>query len=944
MKRVTLLGLCLVAALAWGQTVDYETQIQPIFNSNCVGCHGSNGGLSLAEGQSYGNLVAVVSHGYAPYFRVEPGNPDSSVLYNKVAGTGLFGQTMPVGGSLSAAEIALIRTWIEELSQVPITIAQARSLPEGDTVTVAGIVTTPNFATAGSRSEYGLQDPTAGIIIYTGAFDAGLQLGDSVEVTGVLTSYNGKKEIHPYAPEGVTVVSSGNPIPPFQDLTLAEILLDPESYESELVRVDSVTIVSGNWPNPGNNSNLTITDPSGATLTMRVDKDTDVDEGSEPVGYFVLHGILGQYDSSEPYDEGYQILPRFYTDIQVIGDPPPVISDVTFSPGGPTPNDAVTVTATVTDNGMVVSVDLNYLVDGSASTVSMTASGDTYTGEIPPQPANSLVSFWITATDDAGGTSSTDTLSYVVYGGQVTAIADIQQGNVPTGTVVTVQGYVTAEPYAFYPPDNLHYYFIQDAEAPWSGIKVYDPGRAMQEGDEVRLTGTVSEYYDMTEITDVTDFEILTHGNVVQPMVVGLDTTDWEAYEGCLIRIENVTVSSPDLGYGEWSITDGTDSLRVDDAADYYYYPKAGDALAYVTGVLDYSYGNYKLQPRLARDIRLAGGLTRIQAIQQVRYSDLLPHYSPIDSSIYFRDSSYFFGDTVTVRGIVTMPTGLSYAGAGVKFIFEDENGGPWSAILCYDPDSAAFPVLYEGDYIQVTGYISEYTTPSAPGSASMTELFITQEIQLLDIGRPVPEPPVVPTGDLRWPPTAEQWGNVMVKVQNATVLEDNPTPYDILRVDDGSGAILVDDDSDSLQNYVLPPPGSVFAEIRGWVYHHYGSYADSTTYKLEPLYPSDLVLATAVDNRHLPQDYALTNYPNPFNPSTTISFRLPEAADVKLIVYDLRGYQVRTLVNRHLGAGAYRVLWQGRDSQERPVASGVYLYRLQAGDHLLTGKMLLLK
>ena len=67
-------------------------------------------------------------------------------------------------------------------------------------------------------------------------------------------------------------------------------------------------------------------------------------------------------------------------------------------------------------------------------------------------------------------------------------------------------------------------------------------------------------------------------------------------------------------------------------------------------------------------------------------------------------DFSYLLGDTVTIEGIVTMPTGLSYAGSGIKFIYQDENGGPWSSILSYDPDSSAFPVLFEGDRVQCTG------------------------------------------------------------------------------------------------------------------------------------------------------------------------------------------------------------------------------------------------
>ena len=109
---------------------------------------------------------------------------------------------------------------------------------------------------------------------------------------------------------------------------------------------------------------------------------------------------------------------------------------------------------------------------------------------------------------------------------------------------------------------------------------------------------------------------------------------------------------------------------------------------------------------------------------------------------------SYMYGDTVTLEGIVTMPTGLSYAGAGIKFIYEDEHGGPWSAILSYDTDSSAFPVLYEGDKVQATGYIYEYSTYPA----NMTELFITQGIDIIDVGLDQPVVDTVATGDLRWP------------------------------------------------------------------------------------------------------------------------------------------------------------------------------------------------
>lgn len=90
---------------------------------------------------------------------------------------------------------------------------------------------------------------------------------------------------------------------------------------------------------------------------------------------------------------------------------------------------------------------------------------------------------------------------------------------------------------------------------------------------------------------------------------------------------------------------------------------------------------------------------------------------------------------------------------------------------------------------------------------------------------------------------------------------------------------------------------------------------------------------------------YALTqNMPNPFNPMTEISFELPERIPVRLQVFDLRGRLVRTLVDGPREAGVQRVTWDGRDARGARVASGVYLYRIQAGDWVDQRKMTLVK
>lgn len=85
-------------------------------------------------------------------------------------------------------------------------------------------------------------------------------------------------------------------------------------------------------------------------------------------------------------------------------------------------------------------------------------------------------------------------------------------------------------------------------------------------------------------------------------------------------------------------------------------------------------------------------------------------------------------------------------------------------------------------------------------------------------------------------------------------------------------------------------------------------------------------------------------NYPNPFNPTTTISFFIKENAEVRLDVYDARGSLVRTLVNERQRMGAHRAIWNGKNNAGQDTASGVYFYRLTAGDFTSTKKMVLLK
>jgi flagellar hook assembly protein FlgD len=80
-------------------------------------------------------------------------------------------------------------------------------------------------------------------------------------------------------------------------------------------------------------------------------------------------------------------------------------------------------------------------------------------------------------------------------------------------------------------------------------------------------------------------------------------------------------------------------------------------------------------------------------------------------------------------------------------------------------------------------------------------------------------------------------------------------------------------------------------------------------------------------------------NFPNPFNPTTTIKYALPQATKVNIKIYDILGREVETLINEIQNAGTYSVNW---DASNFP--SGVYFYKLHAGDFVQTNKMVLIK
>ncbi len=147
-------------------------------------------------------------------------------------------------------------------------------------------------------------------------------------------------------------------------------------------------------------------------------------------------------------------------------------------------------------------------------------------------------------------------------------------------------------------------YYLQDAPGAWNGVYVYTntaPGVLV--GDSVVVEGRMAEYYNLTEIDSAITTVIEHNRPLPEPVVVTANELKQEKYEGVLVKIMNVTCTNPSLGSGEWEITDASGVTRVDDQL----FVSVGKLnwVYNITGVTNYTYSNYKIEPRSAADIEV---------------------------------------------------------------------------------------------------------------------------------------------------------------------------------------------------------------------------------------------------------------------------------------------------------------------------------------------------
>lgn len=377
-----------------------------------------------------------------------------------------------------------------------------------------------------------------------------------------------------------------------------------------------------------------------------------------------------------------------------------------------------------------------------------------------------------------------------------------QQSSSPyENQIISVTGIVTAG------GDELYggYAVLADADGgPWSGLVLYgDSSASLARGDSITISGTVSEYYELTELTFLSDVQVISTGHTL-PGVIELTTAQVceEQYEGVVVSVTDaIVLSQEEYSY---EINDGSGSCYMGNRGNYTE-PSVGDTVD-VQGPLFYEFDQWRIQPRDNNDITInggGGGGGDVYTCYQIQGQ---------------QSSSPFDGQTVGVTGIVVVAGDEYYSSSSAYAVLMDAAGGEWAGLTLFGTDIA---YLERGDSITVYGLIDEYFY--------MTEMkYPFTSIEVHSTGHTLPSPENLNTGDVG----QEKWESVLVSVSDVTVTEDD-LGFGEWAVNDNSGEIRIDD----LGDYTYSPNiGDTFAEIIGVCWYSYDNF------KIQPRDDNDIV------------------------------------------------------------------------------------------------------
>lgn len=447
----------------------------------------------------------------------------------------------------------------------------------GQTVTVSGTVTGFN------SDKFYIQDAEAawsGLYIYNTNSSWTPALSDNVTVTGAISEYNGLTELTP------TEIINNGASTPINGLALASISEIAEPYESVLVTV------TGTCTNIGGAKKWTISDGTsivvfGLTYTPTV--------GTS----YTVTGIVDWFGQ----DGIWELKPRSESDI-VAGASVPSITISNPANGSTVYSASVNATVEVfnfevgTDGNISFSIDNEDAISGTSTSHAFTGLAE---GEHTIQAS-------LVANDQTVVASATSTFTVNLAGPTFTAIRDIQYTTNESGDsplkdqTVWVKGVVTSN-FLNTPYSPVKGYSIQDANDAWSGVWVFDSINNPNIGDSVKLQALVTEYYGLTELKNVANYEVFDIG-VATPINVTVNEAKSEAYEGCYVRVECVRSTGHTMLYGNWTCVNAAgDTVTFSHNFANDAYTIQDDKYYSVAGVVEYSYGKYYVNYPTVNDI-----------------------------------------------------------------------------------------------------------------------------------------------------------------------------------------------------------------------------------------------------------------------------------------------------------------------------------------------------
>ena len=280
----------------------------------------------------------------------------------------------------------------------------------GQQVKVRGVVTSVDFR-GSSGTEIYIQDPTAGVDVFSTSINTVFNIGDELEVVGTVAQFNGLTEIVPASASDITVLAPGT-LPPVnvEVVTLSQLANGGvgEAFEGKLIRVNNVTLASPPVTFAAN-TNYNITDITG-TVQMRIDGDTNIDGTAPPASPFSVIGVLGQFDNAGPFDSGYQLFPLTTASFLPATATPAAITATAGTPQSTTVSTAFAqqLQATVTDSGSAPIEGVGVTFTAPPSGASGTFANGTNTTSVATNASGIATATVFTANSVAG--------SYIVTG------------------------------------------------------------------------------------------------------------------------------------------------------------------------------------------------------------------------------------------------------------------------------------------------------------------------------------------------------------------------------------------------------------------------------------------------------------------------------------------------------------------------------------------------